>query len=739
MTSAAPPASSRGATIGRAVLGLLLVLEIVGSGYAVAHKVVPLWNDRWAQDDAYVSFRYAKNFVHGDGLVYNVGARVEGYTNFLWTMLSALPLARGTKDPLPFMHAVGLTLWVLSYVLLLALGVQLFREGMWIAPLALVPLVSHWSFNMWFLSGMETPLVSFLTILAVVLFSSDPEAHPWALTGASLAGVALTMTRPDGVVTLAALAIAGMVLHWRRLFVERKWRTYVFLPLLPVLLLYVPYNIWRVAYYGSFYPNTYYAKLAYLSYYPRGWDYLRTYVAVYALWPYIGLVAAGAVLAPGGTARRYLWATLLVSACSFFYVVRLGGDFMEWRFVTPVTGVLYPAIVIGAAVCALRVWSFVSRLVRRRSSKSGVASPVARAAGCLVGAGVMFALAVTTVRAIPTAQSAKVAGQETISLLRRYCDPKQFDWGAAGKLFDEVLPHDVTIATTSAGIIPFFCNRPCLDLVGLTDPEIAHSPVDVNNRGRMGHEHWLQDYDRMRERGVDILLLWVDPKPFAMSLLTPPHNDLELVSARLPSGSYVQFVILNHRTVDREALRTDKRLVFFGDLPLADHATFHALQNMFSSYTVVDTLALEDEASQQAHAFEEIFDPQVPLHNWHDKMLPYREPLDKILVRDVGRRIPNQARWNVNNVSSRSDLIMIIRYDHTGTGIYAVEVNGHKLEGGLNLPSAAEAWDEAWVKIPARLLVDGLNTFRLIRTADSPGDSELYRMWFLQPAVDGKS
>src|SRR5438094_320890 len=38
-------------------------------------------------DDAYISFQYARHFAHGEGLVYNVGERVEGYTNFLWVIM----------------------------------------------------------------------------------------------------------------------------------------------------------------------------------------------------------------------------------------------------------------------------------------------------------------------------------------------------------------------------------------------------------------------------------------------------------------------------------------------------------------------------------------------------------------------------------------------------------------------------------------------------------------------------
>src|SRR5262245_5079445 len=41
-------------------------------------------------DDAFISFRYARNFSAGAGLVFNPGfERVEGYSNFLWVLILA--------------------------------------------------------------------------------------------------------------------------------------------------------------------------------------------------------------------------------------------------------------------------------------------------------------------------------------------------------------------------------------------------------------------------------------------------------------------------------------------------------------------------------------------------------------------------------------------------------------------------------------------------------------------------
>ena len=43
-------------------------------------------------DDAFISFRYARNWVEGHGLRYNLGDHtpVEGYSNFLWVVVSAV-------------------------------------------------------------------------------------------------------------------------------------------------------------------------------------------------------------------------------------------------------------------------------------------------------------------------------------------------------------------------------------------------------------------------------------------------------------------------------------------------------------------------------------------------------------------------------------------------------------------------------------------------------------------------
>ena len=74
----------------RLLLGALLALTLI-------HM---LQYGACVQDDAFISFRYAANLVDGNGLVFNPGERVEGYTNFLWTVLLAAAMGLGANPVL---------------------------------------------------------------------------------------------------------------------------------------------------------------------------------------------------------------------------------------------------------------------------------------------------------------------------------------------------------------------------------------------------------------------------------------------------------------------------------------------------------------------------------------------------------------------------------------------------------------------------------------------------------------
>ncbi len=64
-----------------------IIIFLLAAGPLVALSV-PFFP--WIPDDAYISFQYARSFAEGDGLVFNPEERVEGFSNFLWTLGLAL-------------------------------------------------------------------------------------------------------------------------------------------------------------------------------------------------------------------------------------------------------------------------------------------------------------------------------------------------------------------------------------------------------------------------------------------------------------------------------------------------------------------------------------------------------------------------------------------------------------------------------------------------------------------------
>ena len=93
-----------------------------------------LWS--YTLDDAFISFRYARNFAEGHGIVFNPGERVEGYTNFLWVVILAVPFLLHV-DPVPFAHTADVLLCVTATVLVYLIGRRAFFGGA--RPLAALP------------------------------------------------------------------------------------------------------------------------------------------------------------------------------------------------------------------------------------------------------------------------------------------------------------------------------------------------------------------------------------------------------------------------------------------------------------------------------------------------------------------------------------------------------------------------------------------------------------------------
>src|SRR5262245_5019364 len=109
-------------------------------------------------DDAMTSMQYAKNLAHGKGLVFNVGERVEGYTNFLWViaMTPLYALSRALHVPfVPIVNHLNVAIAAAVTGLVYWLGARIWGRGHLATWVAVFLLVVDNAFTCWAVLGLE--------------------------------------------------------------------------------------------------------------------------------------------------------------------------------------------------------------------------------------------------------------------------------------------------------------------------------------------------------------------------------------------------------------------------------------------------------------------------------------------------------------------------------------------------------------------------------------------------------
>jgi hypothetical protein len=432
----------------------------------------------WLTDDAFISFRYAQNLVAGNGLVYNVGERVEGYTNFLWTMLAALALWLGGD------------LVLLSYISGVVLGLALLLLAYWLARRLLGPgwglvaaLIVATSQSLLVYtargSGLETGLFALL-----VLAGSACAIQPRFRGALGPLFALATLTRPEGALlmglTLLYIWFIGNKLSGDRSLALRIRAT---LPALAAYVLIVgPYFLWRMTYYGELLPNTFYAKTGGgLRQAGRGLIYTGAFaltlggpLLLLALAPLLGGWRAAVK-----TWRGYL---LLLVGIYMLYVVSVGGDhFPGDRFFVP----LVPWIALLLADGMAWVYSWLRGH-----------TPYAR----LAPAGLAILLLLYSANALnrgPVFDSIIKGDDESLGIWR------ELGWW----LHDHGAPGE-SMAASGAGAVAFYSDHETIDLLGLNDKHIARVQSADIGAGTAGHEKRDPDYVLNVRRPTYIPRIW---------------------------------------------------------------------------------------------------------------------------------------------------------------------------------------------------------------------------------------
>ncbi len=463
---------------GRRVRFAVLLTALAG-----ALQLARFTDPAWAVDDAWISFTYAKTLLTWGELTYKGGAPpVEGMTNLLWTLLSCVWIAASDRDPLHGARLVGAACHLATLAVAVLLAARVARRLGGRPDIAGAAtgaiLASSGSLAFFAMSGLETPLWCLLFVTALERLDRAREGPgrvgPGLTAGALLA--ALAATRPEGVLLAGLLSLAALAsptLRWRGALAVA----------LPAALGVAALEIFRLAWFGSLVPNTFHAKPGVLS---EG----LTYVGAFALYGtgLVGVLAAGPTLRREPAAR--VLAVILAVVCAG--AAWSGGDWM------PGSRRLAEVVLGGGLLCGVGLSLAEGRW--RALAAAGVAA-------WLVAAGVAWATGWDSARQVPL-EAREIAEAATAS------------------------PDVRMVAMADIGRFGYFFEGDVLDLVGLTDAQVAHRP------GKHGAKEW--DEAWFRSLQPDLVLARsddpvVDPLPAQPRIGTTEHA---IVRSILDGGGY---------------------------------------------------------------------------------------------------------------------------------------------------------------------------------------------------------
>ncbi|HEY7357114.1 MAG TPA: hypothetical protein VH590_11630 [Ktedonobacterales bacterium] len=431
--------------------GKLIVLEVF-TALVVAIYLLVNHTPGFPLDDAWIHQDFARTLGQHGVFAYAPDRRGAGSTSPLWVLLltpaQAVPggaplwLVIAWADALGALALFGLA-WATSALAESWLGdvdERLRALGSLTAGLA---VIAEWHLTWAALSGMETLLFVFLSVLLLV--GVDRSWHPVWL---GLLAALLTATRPEGVLLAALVAAALALRSGRRISLDlRHWRPVLLylgvyaLGILPLLAL-------NEAASGNLLPSTFYAKGAY---YALGTGELTRLVS-YALGvleflgssPLVALGLPGTIYAlwlarrSGIRGTQWLalaWAMALIGV----YAIHLPVVYQNGRYLMPVLPVLLGLGVTGS----LRVVSV---------------------GGYRALPGVLLVLA------LAMAALSLVRGTGIYQANVHYINDYQVEtalWLRANT------PAGALVATHDIGAIGYFSDRRVIDLGGLTQPEIV--------------------------------------------------------------------------------------------------------------------------------------------------------------------------------------------------------------------------------------------------------------------------
>lgn len=448
-------------------------------------------------DDMMIGMRYARNLVHHGQLVWNLGERVEGFTNPLWVLyfafLQLFPVSDAKISLL--VQLTGMLLILVTAWFAYRLAQELSGGSRYTGLVAATFTLFYFPLLNWSLQGCEVSLLALLLTWAVweVVRARQVDAmfrRPYLLLGLAL------FTRVDSIVPFLAVLLYAAVLDRKRLKSHLAFGASI------LILVMAAQTVLRWLYYGELLPNTYYQKLSGISLTVRLENGLLSLGRfVLQVNPILLMLAAISLLSR--KERRLTALVAIVIAFQLGYSTLVGGDAWEQfggtnRYLSIAMPLFFVALAYSISSLAEIVRRMLASTHNRKQPWLWLWKLMAVAAALVVlnvGNTTDFARRLVMMSPPP--------------------DVPELQHHAAMGLFLSSFTHpDAKIAVAWAGALPYFSDRPSVDLLGKCDEVIAREPVK-SIPGRLmypGHMKWDYEYSITRYSPDVIVELWKSPE-----------------------------------------------------------------------------------------------------------------------------------------------------------------------------------------------------------------------------------
>jgi len=282
---------------------------------------IVVFRSAWVCDDAFITFRTLDNLFHGYGLTWNITERVQAYTHPLWMLLLA-GISYFSRD---FYYTSIFMGMIFTLAAFLILGLKI-SKSINASVIGACLLIFSKAFIDYSASGLENSLTYFILAVFFLIYFLSPWNHK-TLFLLSLTAALGILNRMDTALLLL-FPLAGVM--WR-MGKNRGWKIFG-----PVLLGFIPLLIWEMfslVYYGFFFPNTAYAKIA--TGIPPGHLIKQCgyYLGNSLRWDPITLLVIGlGILLPFLVKDKKQWPMMLGILAYMAYLFKIGGGFMSGRF-----------------------------------------------------------------------------------------------------------------------------------------------------------------------------------------------------------------------------------------------------------------------------------------------------------------------------------------------------------------------------------------------------------------------